>query len=89
MGIVAFIVNANSTRKQLEAVAERIVAPVLVPAKTIARSISVTPRYVHMLAEQGKIPHHRFGRACVRFDQAAVFAALGIKPEAVAGEVNP
>lgn len=53
--------------------------PLLVPAKSIARSLSVSSRYVHMLAEQGKIPHHRFGRACVRFDQAAVLAALGIK----------
>ncbi len=38
-----------------------------------------------MLAEQGKIPSHRFGKACIRFNRTAVFAALGIRTEAVAG----
>lgn len=59
-------------------------APLLVPAKTIARQLSCTPRFVHMLHEQGKIPGHRFGRACIRFNEAAVLAALGIQTEAAA-----
>lgn len=59
-------------------------APVLVPAKTLAALLSVSSRYVHMLAEQGKIPHHRFGRACIRFSTPDVFRALGINPEAAA-----
>jgi hypothetical protein len=54
------------------------VEPLLVPAARIASRISVTPRYVHMLAEQGQIPVHRFGKACVRFREAEVLRALGI-----------
>ncbi|MEI6177995.1 MAG: hypothetical protein WCS43_13975, partial [Verrucomicrobiota bacterium] len=53
-------------------------ARLLVPAKSIARDLSCTPRFVHMLAEQGKIPSYRFGRACIRFSRPAVLAALGI-----------
>lgn len=68
-------------RKPIE---EQAAPALLVPAKVIARSISVTPRYVHMLAEQNRIPAHRFGKGCIRFNQAAVLAALGIKPEAAA-----
>lgn len=68
--------TANPKKKQTEQAA----AFTLVPAKSIARSLSCTPRYVHMLAEAGSIPSHRFGRACIRFDQAAVFKALGIEP---------
>jgi hypothetical protein len=57
----------------------------LVPAKSIARALSCTPRYVHILHEEGKIPGYRFGRACIRFNKAEVFAALGIRqPEAAA-----
>jgi len=56
-----------------------VAEPLLVPAKTIARKLSVTSRYVHMLHEAGNIPGHRFGRACIRFNEADVFAALGIK----------
>ncbi len=63
-------------------------APPLVPAKTIARALSCSTRYVHILAEQGTIPHYRFGKACIRFNQADVFAALGIRPEAAAGRAQ-
>jgi hypothetical protein len=62
------------------------VEPLLVPAARIASRISVTPRYVHMLAEQGQIPVHRFGKACVRFRETEVLRALGINStEAAAG----
>lgn len=57
-------------------------APELVPAIAIARRLSVSPRYVHLLAEQGKIPAHRFGKGCIRFNPAAVYRALGIEMEA-------
>ena len=53
--------------------------PVVVGAKVIAKSLSCSTRYVHLLAEAGTIPSYRWGKACIRFDQAAVFAALGIK----------
>jgi len=66
--------------KQIEA------APLVVPAKSIAKSLSCTPRYVHILHEEGKIPGYRFGKACIRFNEAEVFAALGIKTEAAAGQ---
>ena len=51
--------------------------PMLVDAKTIARALSVTPRYVHMLAEQGEIPVCRFGKRCIRFNLSAVLEAIG------------
>lgn len=54
----------------------------MVPAKSIARDLSCTPRFVHMLHEQGKIPGVRFGKACIRYNRAAVLASLGIKTEA-------
>lgn len=56
----------------------------LVPAKTIARALSCSTRYIHMLHEAGTIPGYRFGKACIRFDRAAVLAALGIQTEAAA-----
>jgi excisionase family DNA binding protein len=60
----------------------------LVPAKTIARRLSCSSRYVHMLHEAGAIPGHRFGKACIRFREADVFAALGIRTEAAAGQAK-
>ncbi len=54
-------------------------APALVAAPTIARRISVTPRYILQLAEAGKIPCIRIGRKCVRFEPEAVAAALGFQ----------
>jgi hypothetical protein len=43
-----------------------------------------------MLAEQGQIPVHRFGKACVRFREAEVLRALGINATeaAAAGAVQ-
>ena len=66
------------------------VEPLLVPAARIASRISVSSRYVHMLAEQGKIPVHRFGKACVRFRESEVLRALGINATeaAAAGAVK-
>jgi hypothetical protein len=55
--------------------------PQLVPAKSIAQVLSCTPRYVHILHEQGCIPGYRFGKACIRFNPVEVFAALGIRAE--------
>lgn len=73
MGRLDNVMKTLPNHKQTEA------EPLLVPAKTVARVISCTPRYIHMLAESGEIPHHRFGKACVRFNLAAVLAALGVK----------
>ena len=58
-------------------------APVVVSAKVIAKAISCSTRYVHLLAEAGTIPSYRWGKACIRFDQVAVFAALGIRVKVV------
>jgi excisionase family DNA binding protein len=52
--------------------------PDFVQAPAIARRLSVTPRYILQLAEQGRIPCVRLGRKCVRFNPAAVATALGI-----------
>lgn len=60
-------------------------APLLVSASAIAKDLSVTARYVHMLAEQGKIPVVRFGRRCIRFSKPDVLRALGINTEATPG----
>ena len=72
MGRFGIVMKTIPKTKQNEA------EPLLVKAKTIARELSCTPRYVHMLAESGAIPHHRFGKACIRFNLAAVLAALGV-----------
>jgi excisionase family DNA binding protein len=53
--------------------------PDFVQAPFIARRLSVTPRYILQLAEQGRIPCIRLGKKCVRFNPAAVAAALGIQ----------
>lgn len=63
-------------KKQTEAA-----EPLLVTAKPVARALSCSTRYVHILAKEGKIPHHRFGKACIRFSMPAVLAALGVKTE--------
>ena len=62
--------------------------PVVVSAKVIAKAISCSTRYVHLLAEAGTIPSHRWGKACIRFDQVAVFAALGIRVKVVSINTN-
>jgi hypothetical protein len=72
--------NAIPNQKQIEA------PPAVVSAKVIARALSCTPRYIHLLAEAGTIPHYRWGKALIRFDQGAVFKALGIQTEAAAGQ---
>lgn len=51
----------------------------LVPAAVIGRKISVTGRYILQLAEQNRIPCNRIGPKCVRFNPAAVAAALGFE----------
>jgi excisionase family DNA binding protein len=79
---MGMLMNAIPHTKQVEA------APLLVPAKHIARRLSVSSRYVHILAETGKIPVCRFGKNCIRFNEAAVLAALGIPAEAIAGSVK-
>ena len=53
--------------------------PDFVQAPSIARRLSVTPRYILQLAEQGRIPCVRLGKKCVRFNPAAVATALGIE----------
>jgi hypothetical protein len=70
------VMKVTAKTKQTEAA-----EPLLVPAKAIARALSCSPRYVHILAEEGKIPHHRFGKACIRFSMPAVLFALGVKKE--------
>ena len=74
--------HSPAPKKQAEA------EPLVVPAKNIARRLSVSSRYVHILAEQGKIPVCRFGKNCIRFNEAAVLAALGIPTEAAAGQAK-
>ena len=53
--------------------------PLVVPASRIARRLSVTERYIHVLAAEGKIPSVRFGKRCIRFNEEAVMEALGIE----------
>lgn len=76
-----FISNVMKTLQQTKQVEA---PPVVVGAKAIAKALSCSTRYVHILAEQGTIPHYRWGKALIRFDQAAVFKALGIQTEAAA-----
>lgn len=53
--------------------------PTLVPASKIAKILSCTPRYVHVLHETNQIPGYVVGKRLIRFNPTAVFAALGIK----------
>jgi hypothetical protein len=53
----------------------------LVKSYTIAAILSVTPRYFAILAEQGRIPVHRFGRRFVRYRVSDVMRALGVSPQ--------
>ncbi len=53
--------------------------PPLVAAPVVAKRFSVTTRYILQLADAGRIPCHRLGRKCVRFDLRKVEAALGVE----------
>jgi len=72
------------TMKVITKTKQAEVEALLVPAKSIARKLSCSPRYVHILHEQGTIPGYRFGKACIRFSEAEVIRALGIRTEAAA-----
>jgi len=52
--------------------------PLLVSAKPIAKALSCSVRYVHLLHEAGEIPGYRFGKACIRYNMAEVLKALKI-----------
>ena len=52
--------------------------PLLVKAQHIAKRISCSVRYVHILHEEKRIPGYRFGKNCIRFNEAAVMEALGV-----------
>ena len=56
-------------------------APEFVAAPAIARRLSVTARYILLLADAGRIPCIRLGKRCVRFSPGAGAAALGISWE--------
>lgn len=64
----------------------------LVSAQKIADELSVSARYVHMMAAQGAIPCVRFGvgsaRKCVRFDREQVMAAIGRETRAQDAGIN-
>jgi len=79
MGILGIAMPARPKTKH-----SAPIEPIVVSAKTIAHKISTSTRYVHVLHEQGKIPGIRFGKGCIRFNEADVFAALGIKQEGAA-----
>jgi hypothetical protein len=50
--------------------------PAFVDAKVIAGRYSISPRYVLLLADQGRIPCLRLGRKAVRFSLDEVARAL-------------
>jgi excisionase family DNA binding protein len=61
----------------------------LVKTEDVARALAVTPRYVGILCAEGRIPFHKFGRRCVRFNLARVLEAMGVETEAaVAGNAR-
>jgi hypothetical protein len=47
-----------------------------VSAKAIAELLSVTPRYIHLLADRGRIPVLRLSSGLSRFNIDQVMAAL-------------
>jgi excisionase family DNA binding protein len=53
----------------------------LVKTDDVARVLNVTPRYVGILCAEGRIPFHKFGRRCLRFQLSRVLEAMGIEGE--------
>ena len=47
-----------------------------VDARVIAKKYSITSRYVLQLAAEGRLPHLRLGRKCIRFVEDDVANAL-------------
>jgi excisionase family DNA binding protein len=45
---------------------------VLMDAKHVAAKLSVKPRTVYSLVDQGLLPYHRVGKRLIRFTQADV-----------------
>ena len=68
---------ATALRNPPQAPAE----PLLVRGETIATALSVSPRQVAYWQEQGRIPFHKLGRRCVRYNLPDVLRALGIEGE--------
>ncbi|MEX1115548.1 MAG: hypothetical protein WEB53_09875 [Akkermansiaceae bacterium] len=66
---------ATATRKPPQAHPE----PLLVRGEVIATALSVSPRQVAYWQEQKRIPFHKLGRRCVRFNLPEVLRALGIE----------
>jgi hypothetical protein len=58
--------------------------PVLVTANEVAAALSVSTRQVQYWQEAQRIPFHKFGRRCTRYNLAEVFKALGVNEEVTA-----
>lgn len=70
---------------ELAETATRIPQPEpLVKTDDVARVLNVTPRYVGILCAEGRIPYHKFGRRCLRFQLSRVLEAMGVEGERAA-----
>lgn len=60
--------------------------PVLLTTKKeVARVLSVSDRQVGYWQEEGRIPFHKFGKRCVRYNLAEVLKALGVQNDVDGG----
>jgi excisionase family DNA binding protein len=55
--------------------------PLLVTANEVAAALSVSTRQVQYWQEEQRIPFHKFGRRCTRYNLAEVLKALGVNQE--------
>lgn len=69
-------------RESLADTATVIPAPLLVRGEVVADALSVSPRQVAYWQAEGRIPFHKFGRRCVRYNLTDVLKALGVEMEA-------
>lgn len=51
-------------------------APTFVDAASIAKRYKITTRYVLQMAAEGRLPHLRLGKKCIRFSLQAVAEVL-------------
>lgn len=67
---------ATATSKPPQARNEQ---PLLVRGGEVARALSVSPRQVEYWRTEGRIPCHKFGKRCVRYNLRDVLRALGVE----------
>lgn len=66
----------GAVTRHLETTPSQEAADRFVDARIIAKKYNISPRYVLIMAAEGRIPSLRLGRKCVRFNEQAVAESL-------------